>query len=284
MQPSSVRLLRRALVALIVVLVAAVAWNYLETWRRRARLVSQAARILSPEMIRSAEGIEYSENERGVARFKIHARRLVETRAGVSHLEGIEAFDFNPDGSTRNQIRSLRADYDRDHKKAFFAGDVRIAMTGEVEIRTEALVYDLESETARLAGDEAEADFSADGRHVTALRCRGHALYRSTGADGSQSLAGDEIRFAVTPATGAPERIEVSGHAAFAGSSGGATERLRAARIRPDLDPDKGQPSRIESQSGVEFSRVRGADETVVTGENLEAGFAAGTSRLEALT
>ena len=140
MQPSSVRLLRRALVALIVVLVAAVAWNYVETWRRRARLVSQAARILSPEMIRSAEGIEYSENERGVARFKIHARRLVETRAGVSHLEGIEAFDFNPDGSTRNQIRSLRADYDRDHKKASFAGDVRIAMTGEVEIRTEALV------------------------------------------------------------------------------------------------------------------------------------------------
>ncbi|PYV19372.1 MAG: hypothetical protein DMG07_02020, partial [Acidobacteria bacterium] len=60
--------------------------------------------------------------------------------------------------------------------------------------------------------------------------------------------------------------------------------RLRAARIRLDLDPDKGQPSRIESQSGVEFSRVRGADETVVTGENLEAGFAAGTSRLEALT
>ena len=46
-------------------------------------------------------------------------------------------FDFNPDGSTRNQIRSLRADYDRDHKKAFFAGDVRIAMTGEVEIRAE---------------------------------------------------------------------------------------------------------------------------------------------------
>src|SRR2546422_7982958 len=104
MQPSSVRLLRRALVALIVVLVAAVAWNYLETWRRRARLVSQAARILSAEMIRSAEGIEHSENERGVSRFKIQGWRLVETRAGGSHLEGIEALYFNPLTSTGNQI------------------------------------------------------------------------------------------------------------------------------------------------------------------------------------
>src|SRR5262245_38538838 len=92
-QPASVRLLRRALLALIAVLVSAVAWNYVATWRHRANIVSQAARILSPEMIRSAEGIEYSENQGGVARFKIKARKLLETRAGLSHLEGIEAFD-----------------------------------------------------------------------------------------------------------------------------------------------------------------------------------------------
>jgi len=351
----------------IAVLISAVAWNYVATWRQRARIVGQAARILSPEMIRSAEGIEYSENERGVPRFKIKARKLLETRAGLSHLEGIEAFDFNPDGSTRNHIRSQRAEYDRDHKQASFSGDVRIGMTGEVELRTGALRYDLgagvgtsddvvamtspqargsargvrydhgqdtlefhsqidfvldrhvkkpdgstaiekvraraehgfyarrdavlrfhgsarlESDTSALQGGEVEAGFSEDGKHVTSLRCRDHASYRSNQNDGSQDLSGDEIRFRMNAASGAPERIEIAGNALFSSTSAEAQERLRARTIRVDLDGEHGVPSRIESESGVEFVRRRGPDESVVTGQKLEATFAGGTSRLQRL-
>ena len=73
MRPNQIRLLRRALVGLIVVLVAAVGFNYLHTLRRRAQIVRQASRLLDPDLARSADSIEYSENEGGVPRFKVRA-------------------------------------------------------------------------------------------------------------------------------------------------------------------------------------------------------------------
>ncbi len=138
-----IKLLRRSLIGLIALVLLAVAINWVQTWRTRARMVRQTAQILSSEMIRSADSIEYSENENGVTRFRLRAQKLLETRQGKSLLQGIEAFDFNPDGSVRNQIRSRNAEYDREARKARFQHDVRIQVGTGVVLRTENLLYDI---------------------------------------------------------------------------------------------------------------------------------------------
>ncbi len=138
-----IRFLRRGLAVLIVGVLFWVVLDYLRTWRSRIRAVQQAAHILSSDMIRSADSLEYSENENGRLRFKIHARKLLETRQGKNFLEDIEAFDFNADGSPRNHIRSNRAEYDREAGQALFRGDVQIEMGGGIELSTNSLHYDL---------------------------------------------------------------------------------------------------------------------------------------------
>ncbi len=149
MRVSQVRLFRRALVALILVVIVAVGLNYVQTWRRCARVVQQAAKILSTEMLRSADSIEYSEHENGIMHFKLRAEKLLETRQGINLLEGIDAYDYNPDGSTKNHIRSRKAEYDREHRKAYFLGDVQIHAGTGVELRTNSLHYDLENNTGK---------------------------------------------------------------------------------------------------------------------------------------
>jgi len=127
----------------ISIVLAAVAFNYVQTWRTRSRIVRQAAAILSSEMKRSADSIEYSEHANGNLRFKIRAQKLLETRRGKNLLEGIEAEDFDISGASRSRIRSSRAEYDRENKRALFSGDVQIAMGTTGNLRTDSLFYDL---------------------------------------------------------------------------------------------------------------------------------------------
>ena len=149
MKVAQIKLFRRGLVALIVVVIAAVGWNYFQTWRRRAQVVQQAAKILSTEMLRSADSIEYSESSNGVLHFKLRAQRLLETRKGINLLEGIDAYDYNPDGTPKNHIQSQKAEYDRDRRKADFYGDVRIHAGTDLQLRTNSLHYDLDKNSGK---------------------------------------------------------------------------------------------------------------------------------------
>jgi LPS export ABC transporter protein LptC len=99
--------------------------------------------MLSADLLRAAKSVEYTERRQGEIVFKLKASRLRETRGGKSLLEGIEGYDLNPDGTIRNQIRSREAEYDRDSKRAFFVGDVRIQMGQTIHLRTSSLHYDL---------------------------------------------------------------------------------------------------------------------------------------------
>ena len=145
MQPRAVKIMRRALIGLVIVVILSVAFNSLQVWYRRARLVKQAAQILSPEMLRSFEGFEYSSTPNGILRFRLKAKHLVDTREGKSYIEGIEAYDFNPDGSIRNAIRSVNGMFDNEHHKAEFSGDVRISLGNAYELRMNSLQYDIGS-------------------------------------------------------------------------------------------------------------------------------------------
>ncbi len=143
MRLRTVKIIRRSLIGLVIVVLLAVAFNYLQVWYRRARLVKKVAQILNPEMLRSFEGFEYSSTPNGVLRFRIKARRLGESREGKSYIEGIEAYDFSPDGSIRNEIHSEKAVFDREHNSAEFSGNVRMFLGAAFELRTNSLHYDL---------------------------------------------------------------------------------------------------------------------------------------------
>jgi LPS export ABC transporter protein LptC len=362
-----VKALRRILGGLIAIIVLAVSLNYIHTWRQRSRIVKQTARILSTEMLRSADSIEYSENENGITIFKIRAERLLETRQGLSLLEGIEARDFNPDGTTRNQIRSRFAEYDRDRKKALFKENVRLQTGQHAELKTESLFYDLDSnigetgdriqfdapqgrgtakgvlydhakkllilknavefilsrtstnkagetkteemkvvskqayyddeagsirfigearidsQLSELAGDEIEACFTNDKKHIRSLECRGHSSYRSRDNGGTRLLQGDRLEFVLNQTAGTLERITAHGNGSFDTKSETSVDELRAGEIQIALDPDRGVPTGVRSQADVRYRSQRDSSETILSGDQLHADFAAGSSALEKL-
>jgi lipopolysaccharide export system protein LptA len=142
MRATIVKNLRRILIGVIVLLLLAVSANFLYTRRHRSQTSTETHHILSPEMVLSAESEEYAESRNGIVRFKIRAKKRLETRMGKNYLQGIEAFDINPDGSIRNSIHSQKAVYDREHGIADFAGDVRIRLSNGIELRTDSLHYD----------------------------------------------------------------------------------------------------------------------------------------------
>lgn len=181
MQVNRVKFLRRAMIGLIVVVLLAVALNYLQTLRSRAHIVKQAAQVLSSDMLRSAESIEYSKYENGRVRFKIRAERLLETRQGKSLLQGIEAFAWNADGSISNQIRSQRAEYDGDHKLADFSGDVRLDIGEDVQVRTNSLHYDLNT---NVGSTDDRIQFASKQAQGTARGVRYNQVQRSLELNG----------------------------------------------------------------------------------------------------
>jgi lipopolysaccharide transport protein LptA len=147
MHSRSVRITRRLLIGIIILVLSAVFINYAQTWYRRMRLVKNAYEILGSDLARSAVGIKYQENDKGVPRFEIRAQLLLDTRQGKSILQGIKACDFNPDGSIHNEIHSQKAEYDREHKIADFFGDVRVFFGKGVELRMNSLHYDINKKT-----------------------------------------------------------------------------------------------------------------------------------------
>lgn len=165
MRISYIKLLRVLLVLLIVVVSIAVMINYLQTRRHRGSVVKPVARILGPESLRSIENIERMATENGINKYRVRAKRVLETRQGIELLEGIEANDFNPDGSERNHISSQKAEYDLQRKQVFFFGDVQLRLGKDVELRTQSIHYDLNTRTG----------YSEDPLRLTAPQAGGTA-------------------------------------------------------------------------------------------------------------
>ncbi|NWG13511.1 MAG: LPS export ABC transporter periplasmic protein LptC [Acidobacteria bacterium] len=274
----SVRLLQRGLGVLIAVVLLWVVADYLLTWRNRIRAVRESARILGSEMIRSAEDLEYSENENGKLRFKIHASKLLETRQGKNFLEGIEAFDFNPDGSQRNRIQSRRAEYDREAGHALFVGDVQIQMAGGIELRTSSLHYDLRDNRG----------WTDDTMHLTSPQASGSARgVRYDYARRILELQGDVdlelVRKAQGPASPAVEErshivsdllyySEADRFAVFRGNARlqSANAYLSGREIEVRLSEDRRHLSSLMSAGDAEYRSSQPDSVEVLAGDRLD--------------
>lgn len=232
------------MIGLIILVLFAVVFNYLHTWYRRARAVQKAAQILSSETLRSFDRIEYSEysdKQKKFPRFRLIARRGHEDREGMSYLEGIEAYDFNPDGSIRNEIRSQKAEYDRNHKLAHFSGDVRLSLGKDVELRMHSLDYDFNSKTGT----------TEDRLELIADAARGSARgVRFDQSQGSMDLK-SEVSFVLT--AGEPEAGGVA-----------KSERFHATSDRAFCAD---QLHKIVFQGGARIE----SESAVLSGETIEA-------------
>ncbi len=364
MHAPSVKNLRRLLIGVIILILIALFFNYLQIRRKRARVVHPAPQILTSEMKSSASDIEHTEYRNGAMRFRIHARQLLESREGKNTLQGFEAHDFNPDGSIRNVIRSRNAEEDPDRKIADFSGDVHLFIGKQIEVQTDSLHYDLnlglgttpdllrlysdqvrgtarglrfdqnqksmalgsavdliltqnvksgteakvehfhatseqaycsetanrilfqgkariQSETQTLSGESIEAVLDSSQKRIKSLTAVGKAAYEEAKEGEKQSLGGDRIVFGMNP-DGTLQKIDVLGQASYSSSSSSDEQNLRGGEIHMELD-DKGLPSQVKARTAVSFDLKRGNDRTLISGEQLDAVFAAGTKHLETI-
>ncbi len=201
LRTAHVKVTRWLLVGVIAVVLVFVLFNYLQILNKRRRTAGKNPQILSSATLRLAEGVEYSEYREGVLRFRIHALKLLEVRMGRSFLEGIEAYDFNPDGSIHNQIRSRKAVYDREQKIVDFSGDVQLFLEEDIELRTNSLHYDL----------NANVGATPDPLQLHSRQVRGMA--RGAHFDQKQGALnlGSDVDFVLVrkrPKAGGPEEME----------------------------------------------------------------------------
>ena len=147
-----VKIIRRILIGVIGAVVIAAFINYLVATLRRTHDGGNQPAMISADFRRAAEGIEVFVRKGSALRFTVRARRLRETIQERNFLEGIEASDFNEDGSVRNSIYSDMAVYDPGREILDFDGDVRIILNDGTELRAETLHYDLNTETGVIPG------------------------------------------------------------------------------------------------------------------------------------
>ncbi len=166
---SFIKIMRHLLIGIILLVLLAVLYDYLQNRRSRNGFAKETPQILSSDTVRSMEDFDHWDYREGVLHFKIHAQKLLESDDKMSHLEGIEAFDLDPDGSIRNEIRSQFAVYDQRRKIVKFSGDVQLFLGSKIELRTNSLYYDLKK---NIGSTEDAIQFYADEASGTARGVR----------------------------------------------------------------------------------------------------------------
>jgi LPS export ABC transporter protein LptC len=303
LHPNSFRYIRRSLIWIIILVVFVVLANYLYVRHIRIRNGTEELPLLSPEMKQSAEGWEYSDYENAKLQFKIVARRLVETQAGKVFLQGIEAFNFNPDETVHNEIRSLNAEYDLERNTVDFKGDVRLFLEQEFELRVESLHYDTKANigtsrdlvrfySERLTGEARGLRYDLNSKSLT-LNSEISFLIKLEKdlSDGSGSI---EEFHAVSDSAVCSEkinRIRFRGNARLESDS----LLLTGDTIEAAVDPDRKEPSSLTSTGNAYYrSKAPGEDRTLSgdrmllqihpVSRNLESVYVTGHAVLDFIT
>ena len=250
MRIPSVKATRRFMIGVIILTLGAVLINYLQTWQGRARKVKTPLPILGSDVKRSVDVIQYFDYHKGgVLRFKINARRLLETNRNL--LEGIEAYDFNPDGSVRNEIRSQRAEYDPERKVADFAGDVRLLVNKQIELKMDSLHYDLSS---GIGTTPDLLQFNSEQMKGTARGIRFDQKRQSIGLDSEVDITLVHRR-GQKAGTAQPETLHATAQRAYCSEITGRILFEGNARIDSDAQTLSGE--RIEAILDTEQKRIQ---------------------------
>ena len=278
MHPRTISIIRRSLIGLVIAVLMAVIFNYAQVWYRRARLVKKAVEILGPGTLRSFNGFEYSSTPNGKLRFRITAKRLVDTQSGKSLIEGIEAQDFYPDGSVRYEIHSSEAVFDRENNRADFSGNVRIFLAGLYELRTNSLRYDLDARRGESAERIQFISETASGSAGGAFFDQGQkTLELKSGVDFVLNAGGGE-----TGGSTQPRQFHgVADHAIYAEDKNrivfenraridSKPDELSADRIEAVLSPDRKRVVSLQSFGKAAYSSKMAGSSQFIRGDRIE--------------
>ena len=239
--------------------------------------MKKAAQILSPEMLRSFEGFEYSSTPNGILRFRLKAKRLVDRREGKSYIEGIEAYDFNPDGTTRNAIHSVNAVFDREHNSAEFFGDVRVFLGDEFELQTDRLHYDLKArrgETpdrirviSKMASGTAKGVYFDQGQKTLELKSDVDFVLTAGGSGAGEITQSRQFHASANRAfcTDEMRRLIFQGRARV--DSG--PDELSADSIESVLSPDRRRVVSLVSAGRAAYSSKRAGESQLLRGDRM---------------
>jgi LPS export ABC transporter protein LptC len=273
-----VRILRTILIVLVVVVSAAVTLNYLQSRRRRRELAKPAAQILTPDLLRSSETLEYNEWERGILKFRVRAKKLLETKQGKKLLQGIEANDFNPDASVHNTITSQQGVYDIDRKQMLFTGDVRLYLERKVEVHMESLSYDIGSQSGtsddrmqffspRVNGTGKGVRYDNAKRGLELLQDLAFVVQRpARNPDGS----GRNEEYRLTAQRGVYSEQENLIRLLEAARVASATGILAGDRIDASFTPDKRHLTSLSSQGNAVYESADQGEVRTIRGDQLD--------------
>jgi LPS export ABC transporter protein LptC len=280
MNPHSPKVMRRWLVGVIICVSLAVLSNYLMTRHKRSEneKTKKAVDILSQDMMSSAKGIEYSDNKNGITRFKIHADRLVETRSGKNYLDGIEAYDFNPARNINNKIRSQKAVYDNERKLADFFGNVQVLLGNGVEITTESLQYDINTNVAstsdilqlhsQSAGGKARGIRFDQTRELVELGSGVDFTFDRKIAEFGKPTGAGSLHATSENAfiSGTQNRIVFQGKARIESKNSGT---LSGDSIEVELDPDRRHVTSLVAAGFATYQTVKEGEPRILSGDRM---------------
>jgi LPS export ABC transporter protein LptC len=284
-----VKILRALLIGLIIVVFAAVLANYLQTRRNRPANPQTASQILGPDLARSAENLEYSAHEKGVLKFRVRAKKLLDTRQGKSILQGIVATDLNPDGSVRTEIDSETGEYDG--KEVLFSGNVRLRPGNNVEILMQSLRYSINDQQgtsdgpARLVSPQVEGTcrgirFNNAQKRLELLHDLSF-LIRRTAAKEDKSVAGEEYQLTAGQGFYSEQAllVQFTGNARLA-SAGGV---LSGDRIDASFTADRRRLTSLTGLGRAAYESTDGGEVRTLRGERIDFGLAADSRTLESI-
>ncbi len=137
--------LRVALVALLLLGITAITWNFLS--RREAPTPVLQEQFLSSEIKQRTTQFEYTEHKEGRPLFKVRAQMSTETLGGLHQLSEIRLIHYDDQGQPAERVSGREATYKIQERQVDILGDVKILLVDGTEILSNRVRANLERET-----------------------------------------------------------------------------------------------------------------------------------------
>ena len=140
--------LRVALVALLLLGITAITWNFLS--RREPPTPVLEEQFLSSEIKQRTTQFEYTEHKEGRPLFKVQAQMSTETLGGLHQLSEIRLTHYDDQGQPAESVSGRDATYKIQERQVDILGDVKILLVDGTEIFSNRVRANLARETVAI--------------------------------------------------------------------------------------------------------------------------------------
>ncbi len=140
--------LRVALVALLLLGITAITWNFLS--RREPPTPVLEEQFLSSEIKQQTTQFEYTEHKEGRPLFKVQAQISTETLGGLHQLSEIRLTHYDDQGQPAESVSGKEATYKIQERQVDIQGDVKILLVDGTEILSHRVRANLARETVAI--------------------------------------------------------------------------------------------------------------------------------------